>query len=456
LIAFVFIVGTTVGMGAVGFHYTVTFEKARFAEHFKLLASYLASNSELGVLLGDEKMLSGLCENMLLIQSVQHVEIVDNKGGQIIQRSNRQSQSPLVYVEAAVYSRSMGATDSPFLIENSGAVTLGKVIIGYSLVGLQQLKQQLAYAFIFLSLLLALVPAILYWRLARAIRAPLQEVLDVAGQVSRGQMDVRADGGTLEETSTLACAFNEMLDALQQQRRQIKAANDLASQQRVLAEVGQFSLTVAHEIKNPLAIISGSLEILRKKKQQPPEVQAKMFSYIDEEIERINRLIEDFLLFARPQPTVLRPVAAADLFRKLVQRIKLLNTAVDVHQEEFDLSCCLAVECDLAQFERALFNVIRNAIEISSVPEKVQVTIACTPTHLEFKVRDDGPGVKANQVKKMFTPFFSTKAKGTGLGLAIVGDTIKVHRGIIRVKNNYNGGACFILSLPFINEPQKS
>ena len=448
-IAVFFILGTALIMGLFGFRFAVDFERQRFADHFQLLATNLAGNAELGVLLGNRDILQGLTDNMLALRDVERVEILDNQGQILIRRQGSRPQPQLGFVSAPVFAQTLDVDQNPFLAgENSPAQPLGEVRIGYSLAAIDELKRQLAGGFVLLSLLLGMVPLFFYWRLSKAIRAPLQDVLDVAGKVSRGQMTVRAEGGTLQETETLARAFNEMLDALQQQRRQIRQANEEAARQRVLAEVGKFSLTVAHEIKNPLAIINGSLAILRRQEPVDPELKTRMFGYIDEEIVQMNRLIEDFLLFARPQATALQPLSVADIVRQLSQRLRLLDADVRIDDQLDDAQRQFQVLCDQAQFERALFNVIRNALEMSPEPGSVSIQVTLADPWLNVAVKDSGPGVNKAQQRTMFDPFVTTKAKGTGLGLAIAQDVITAHQGQITVSNNPDGGACFTLSLP--------
>ncbi len=448
LIAFLFIIGTAVTMGVVGFRFTVNFEHKRFNDHFNLMASYLASNAELGLLLGNEKMLQGLTESMLTVSDVQIVEIVDNLGVVVIRRAHENPLPQLDYVSAPVISSSMGFTDSPSL-EINAEEELGRVNIGYSLTGLELLKKQLALGFLLISLLLAVVPVFLYWRLSRMIRAPFKDIMAVAGDVSRGRLDVRAKGGSLQETSTLAAAFNEMLDALQWQRQQIKEANEIVSRQQVLAEVGKFSMMLAHEIKNPLAIIKGSIGVLRKPEPVAPAMKKKMIGFLDEEIARINKLVEDFLLFARPQPPAFQTVTTKKLLYSLGQRISLMEAKVQVVTEltERDLSGTLY--CNLPLLERALLNLVRNALEAATDASAVTVKVVSRESFLTFFVQDDGPGISPEDLEKVFEPFFSKKAKGTGLGLAITREAVNAHSGMLFAENCPEGGVRFVLQVPF-------
>ena len=446
-IALLFIVGTAIAMGIVGFHFTLNFEKERFQEHFNLLASYLASNAELGVLLQDEKMLQERVENMLAVKDVQLIKVLGRDGKIIIQREAMQALSALGYTETPVFSTVMETAEGSFVENGSETEILGRVVIGYSLTGLAGLKKQLAYGFVLISLLLAVVPVFLYWKLSRTIREPLQEVLQVAGKVSAGQLNIRAKADSLLETATLAKAFNDMLDAIQYQRQQIKDANEAVAKQKVLAEVGKFSMTVAHEIKNPLAIIKGSLSVLRKADSTTAEIKTQMINYIEEEVMRINKLVEDFLLFARPGSPVFQTWKLEDLVMKLTGRLRLLNDQIQVTTNLPEEIRTSRLDCDVALFERALFNVVRNALEAGAEKQPVQVSITGDSRRLVFDVADGGPGLTRKNEREIFEPFFSTKAKGTGLGLAIAKEVIHAHGGGISAANGKDGGAVFTLTL---------
>lgn len=447
-IAFFFIIGTAVTMGVAGFRLTVNFENERFRDHFSLLASYLASNAELGVLLENKKILAGLTENMLAVTDVQEVKILGKNGEIIVQRAHDNLPTGLDSVSAPVVSQAMEMGNAPFLASQGPEEVVGQVVITYSHAGLEQLKQLLAFRFLLVSLLLALVPVVLYWMLSQAINAPLLGLLAVAGQVSRGRMDVRARGGSLQETNTLACAINEMLDALEAQRHKLDEAHAAMARQQVLAEVGKFSMIVAHEIKNPLAIIKGSLDILKKEGPVDPNLKMQMMGFLDGEIERINKLIEDFLLFARPQEPVLQPVVVDDLVENFGQRLRLMPGNIQLEMDIPVGQGSRELRCDPALLERAFLNIVRNALEVSKSEDAVWVSVACPDRRLVFSVQDNGPGVPTEGLSQIFEPFYSTKAKGTGLGLAIAKDVVKAHGGTISVTNRKSGGACFTVSLP--------
>jgi signal transduction histidine kinase len=449
-IAFFFILATAMAIGVAGFRLTVNFESRRFHEHFGLLATYMASNAEVGVLLGSESALKLLSENMLQVGEVQIVRVIDQAGQVIIERSNQQVPAEIATVSAPVFASFVDTSDPLMFNEGQETEVLGTVYLSYSLAGLSQLRELLAQRFVLLSLMLALAPIVMYWLLSRAINAPLLRLLSVARQVSNGQVDVRAKSSSLREIDTLSRSFNEMLDALASQRRKLNAANEAMARQQVLAEVGKFSMTVAHEIKNPLAIIKGGVDILRKDGPVDPVIKERMMRFVDEEIVRINKLIEDFLLFARPRPPAFQARPVSELVDSLVQRVKLIDPSIEVELEVNEEQRRFEVQCDLGLLERALFNVVRNASEASVGRGPVCLGIASSQGCLVFNVVDDGPGIKPDEISRIFEPFFTRKAKGTGLGLAIARNVMNAHGGQITVANRAQGGASFTLSVPML------
>lgn len=452
-IAFVFIIGTAVVMGITGYRFTSSFERQRFHEHFNLLAGYMANNAELGVMMGDPEMLQRLCQNMLQVKDIRSVTIFDASGEQIA-RSGTPDGTEQGIASASVKSQVM---DEAALFSGDLPVSehLGRIEITYALSGLHELQHQLARRYTIISLILSLAPVAMYWMLARTINAPLKQLVKVARQVSRGKMEVRAEGGTLIETRTLAQAINEMLETLEERRREIQRTNAAMARQQVLAEVGKFSMMVAHEIKNPLAVIKGSMEIISRPERTSPEVQARMAGYINDEIERMNKLIEDFLMFSRPRDPDFKPMGADDLVTRMLHKVALVDNTIHIDKQLHPDAVKRVVECDNIQFERALLNVVRNAIEAGKDAAKVSVRVSNDATWLNFAICDAGPGIDADKIQRLFDPFYSTKAKGTGLGLALVKDVIKAHKGQVKVANIATGGACFMLQLPLAAQSQE-
>jgi len=173
-----------------------------------------------------------------------------------------------------------------------------------------------------------------------------------------------------------------------------------------------------------------------------------MVGFIDEEIIRINTLVEDFLLFARPGAVAINDMLVVDLLANLTARLRLFNERLSVAINVAATTMEQNIRCDIALFERALHNVIRNALE--SCDDQVQIDIEDDEEFLILMVKDNGSGFAPETLEQIFEPFFSTRAKGTGLGLAIAFEVMKTHNGSILARNRTTGGACVELRLPLV------
>jgi signal transduction histidine kinase len=447
-VAFVFLMGTSLAMALVGIRLTTTFLSGRFHEHFRLLASYMARNAELGVLFRNSNMLDQLAKNMLEQKDIEGVLITAASGESLIKMEKEKSSVPVMQVTAPVMSARMG--EANFLLSGNGTPEqVGMVTITYSVEGLHQLSRAMAFRFMGIAVFLAFASVLVYWVLSRSITAPLYHLVRAAQEVSRGDMDVHAGGGSFLETRTLAKTFNEMLDALKRREAALQEAHASMAKQEAMAEVGRFSMMVAHEVKNPLAIMKGSVDVLRQPGIQPETAETMLF-YLEEEVKRINGLMEDFLLFARPREPRVDRVRMDDLVRGVAAKLDLISSmesgVVRLDLKEDGRFC----SCDPDLLERALTNVIRNGIEAAGPQGVVNVSTTADATSWSVRVTDRGPGIPPEHVEKVFEPFFTTKAKGTGLGLAIAKRIVEAHGGEIRAETGESGGACFIITLPVV------
>jgi len=237
-----------------------------------------------------------------------------------------------------------------------------------------------------------------------------------------------------------------MLLAIKRHQKELDEAYRNISKQHALAEVGKFSMMVAHEIKNPLAIMKGSLDIL-KKENLPEETKNTMFDYLYEEIGRINKLVEDFLLFSRPGEPVFAESEMNQIVKDMVTKMGIVREGnmpqIEMHIEVKE--CVLL--CDPHLMERAILNILRNAVEVSGPDDIVEMGTVSNDDHWILWVKDNGPGISSADLTHVFEPFFTTKAKGTGLGLAMTRSIVEAHGGQLSVRNRSSGGASFEIRL---------
>lgn len=214
-----------------------------------------------------------------------------------------------------------------------------------------------------------------------------------------------------------------------------------------LSALGQLSAGLAHEIRNPLASISGAADILKRNQDLDPR-QAKCVAIIINECQRLNGLLTNFLNFARPRPprfqTVeLEPVldnvlalAGHGIRGKAVQLQKRLEPGLPL------------VECDPEQLEQVLLNLMINAIEASPESGTVELAAVNDGQRVAVRVIDHGHGVAAAHVDRLFDPFFTTKEHGTGLGLPVAHQIMRQMGGSLHAQKNDNDGMTFSVILP--------
>lgn len=221
----------------------------------------------------------------------------------------------------------------------------------------------------------------------------------------------------------------------------------LAARER-LASIGELGAGIAHEIRNPLAAISGSLELLLAQAPDDPTA-APLRDIVRREISRLDRLVDDFLQFARPQPIERSRVDLVGMAREVCAVLRaderLGGASVELVAPER-----LDAEVDPERFRQVLWNLLRNALEASpaGVPVELRLAAADGALPVLVEIRDHGPGLDPTIRRHLFEPFRTTKAKGTGLGLAVVSRIVEGHGGSIELDDAIGGGAVARLRLP--------
>lgn len=218
-----------------------------------------------------------------------------------------------------------------------------------------------------------------------------------------------------------------------------------------LAFIGELSALIAHELRNPLASLKASVEMLREGKVTDQHADQLMGIALSE-VDRLNGIVTDFLFYAKPQRLNKSPF---DLLRSLRDVITLLRSSktdkANVKITENFSGELLAI-ADSGQLQQVFWNLGNNAMD--AVSEGGEVIISAEKKHdiLEVVFRDTGVGIEEEDIEKIFYPFFTTKEKGTGLGLAIAQRIAEGHGGKITVESRGKGtGATFTIILPADN-----
>ncbi|RJP84117.1 MAG: sensor histidine kinase [Desulfobacteraceae bacterium] len=443
-------------LGYVGMRLFHGFVQNQFDERFQFLARYLALNSELGILIDQRSMLDQLANNLLAEGDMAKVAIFNASGDRLAEAA-KEIPGPYAAIRESVRVKAASDESQAFfgqavpLPSDEKLDIIGEVEIVYSTSQVNRLLKTITFWYLWLAAGLAAFSLVVFYFISRSLVSPLTRLAQTARQVGAGDLDLRMMPGNIPETREVSLAFNAMLDSLERGRLAVEAAQQEMVRQNLLAEMGKFSMMIAHEIKNPLSIIKSSFDMLKKDPTQPDNVI--FFQYIEEEIQRINGLIEDFLSFAKPAKPSFRVVDANSMLKDCVDRFGRMDTT---HQIEFethipDTSCLSYLDPDL--FRRAIDNILKNAVEACKEQGVITIDAACMTESWRVEIADDGCGIQENMLDKIFNPFVTTRAKGTGLGLAYTSQVVQGHGGSIRVENRFQKGARFIIEIP--REPKQ-
>jgi len=444
--AVILISASTLTLGYLGVNIINDFVTLRFSQRIDFMTQYLALNSELGILIDEQRLLKGLAQNMLKENDIAGVVIEDKTGRELV-RETRNIPGPFKTAAKGVYLSEARDRNNPMraINGNSDSGRIGKVSVIYSTKGIKDLIKKMAQRFILIALALILISCLIFYIISRSLVAPVISLAKIARKVSLGNHSIRASAGNTPETIKLADAFNEMLDSIAKGRKTIVQAHEKMAKQEILVEVGKFSMMIAHEVKNPLAIIKSSLEMLKSELNIPNENIA--MSYAEEEIVRLNDLIESFLMFSRPARLNFEKI---DLNQLMYQVI--IGFEIQYNQARLEIKSSIPKEpfyakADFDLFSRGISNIIRNACEANQGRGMVDISIKCRDKKWQVFVKDQGIGITRENAGKIFEPFFTTKSKGTGLGLAFADQVVKAHGGSITAKNSSQGGAVFCVTL---------
>ena len=225
---------------------------------------------------------------------------------------------------------------------------------------------------------------------------------------------------------------------------QMKA--ELERSQR-LAAMGEMAASLAHQLRTPLAAAL-LYSVNLGKPDMPAETRTKFSEKAIAQLRRLERLIQDVLLFARGEVMGQDPIVLADFLQEIAQTVEPLMREAGVHFS-LDASCgALAFLGARKALQGAVINLLENALQATSGGGKICLAANLEGGELLLAVRDSGPGIPLELQSRIFEPFFTTKGQGTGLGLAIAQGVAKAHGGRIVLFSKAGDGAEFVLILP--------
>ncbi|MCC6713028.1 MAG: PAS domain S-box protein [Candidatus Dadabacteria bacterium] len=231
---------------------------------------------------------------------------------------------------------------------------------------------------------------------------------------------------------------------------EVKELEDRLRTSEKMALLGQLAAGLAHELRNPLSAISGAVEILSAE-VKPTEENLRLSRMATQEVERLNLLVEDFLILTMPIQRLTTSVdlglIVADTAESFVKTIRRSN--IEIINE---VQTGIYVQADSYKLKQALWNLLTNSVDAMPVGGSIAIESSVEDGSVTIEITDEGKGIDERLISRIFDPFFTTKEVGTGLGLAIVQKVIEGYNGKINVVSSRGKGATFVITLPRFEE----
>ena len=293
------------------------------------------------------------------------------------------------------------------------------------------------------------------WLLRREVIGPLHGLVGAMKQAESGDLTVRADTGRPDELGVAARGFDATLTALRNAQVEVESFyRERMLQADRFATVGELATGLAHEIKNPLAGLSGALEVLADDLVGSPE-QKDVISEMQHQVVRLTKIMESLLNFARPPQPLMRSTDLNATLQNVLFLVQQQRTKAAI-EIRTDLAADLPpMMVDAAQLEQVFLNLCLNGLQAIEGGGVLTVRSRPTETGCTVEVEDTGPGIPPEIRPSVFRPFFTTKRNGSGLGLAISARIVSDHGGHIDFQCPQTGGTVFYVHLRSPMEPKE-
>ena len=321
-------------------------------------------------------------------------------------------------------------------------------IVGILYVGVHEsIFENLVHSFntrvAIIALVCIVIAGIIAVPITRLISNPINQLVAANRRLAKGDMNVRVEARGQGELAMLGSSFNNMAETLQETEKELL-------RQEKLASMGQMAAGVAHELNNPLGTILLYADIVGR---DLPEGDARRddLKMIVDETQRCKLIVANLLNFARQQQLTAQDVDLKALFEEVITKVTERPRFKDIAIVRQFGPEPLMLQADGAQLQQVFINLLNNSAD--AMQNSGTITLSARQADastMEICVADTGCGIPPENLKKIFTPFFTTKPanRGTGLGLAIVYGIIKAHSGQITVQSQIGQGTTFRITLP--------
>lgn len=216
-----------------------------------------------------------------------------------------------------------------------------------------------------------------------------------------------------------------------------------------LAVVGELAAGLAHEIRNPVAVIRGALEEMGRGGPLPPALEQKLRGMAIRESDHLNEIVTGFLNFAREPSRKRETIDVRTLVNEVAELVRREHANAPAMAVRVDCpSNVRLISCDPSQMKQVFVNLAKNAVEAMHNRGALEISVNEGPGLVEVRFDDEGPGIEPDKVARIFEPFFTTKDTGTGMGLAVCMRIVTAHDGTLRATARRGGGCSMRITLP--------
>lgn len=397
----------------------------------------------------------------------------------------KESMLKAAFLDKVTYSELYKEHESTWItafspIKNSSGNTIALLSISADASMISTFHKEIFYYFLVIFLFIAICVFFIFrWGLNKVLE-PVNELINGINEVSSGNFQVKlpvhedASFGKLNErfnemTEQLTILFEQLtltsqqlgkdnqeigqnskfVDALGEMEHIVQSAKLFKELQRAekMNAIGQLAASVAHEIRNPMTVVKGFLQIFKSKKELSAEEQMFVKLMIDE-MNRAEQIINDYLSLAKPDMESAERVDAGELANKVMDLMNSYAMMAKNITLETDISAGVFVNGNRSELKQVLINILKNGIEAMKEGGTLKLRVYRNASFGIFEIQDSGIGMTKDELARLGTAFYSLKEKGTGMGLMVCYQIIERMKGKINVLSEKGEGTTFIISVP--------
>ena len=425
--------------------------RQQFYDRGRSLASLMAATSTNEVLAEDLAAIAEITHRVGQQTDVRYNEIVDARGQVLASTRAQRVGTRLQQLPGSGEHFPLRADDQTLDMREDIRVAgrvVGVVLLGLSTTELDLALKHARYEALAFILAALVIGSLAAWGLSLAVTRHLQALTRAARRISDGDYTARVPEVGQDEAGLLARAFNAMAESLQRTSAQVHQEYRKRTEAERLACVGELSASIAHEIRNPLSAVINSVKLLERP-DLPHDDRDEVVNIIDSETRRLQRILSDFLEFARIREPHFQESDLCRLVQEvagLVEQDPRFGEHIQVCVEGSEPSCRARFDTD--QIRQVLWNLMLNAAQ--AMPDGGEIAVRWTPSDYGVRVRvtDTGCGIDENFIGEVTKPFVTGRRSGTGLGLAIAQRVLVQHGSSLMIHSRRGAGTEVSFELP--------